>query len=555
MNMKYTFSANIGHDHFLGIKIECKNINANETFLQLPAWRPGRYELANFAKNVRDLVVLDSNGNQLTTKKVSKDKWHVNTENINAIVVKYTYYAAELNAGSTYSDENQMYVNPVNCCMYVVGKETEEIKVQLILPNDYDVATGLTNVKKHVYSCSSFDELADSPFIASKSLQKFSYSVGETQFHCWFQGIVKVDEEKLLNDFKKFSAYQIQKMGSIPVDEYHFLFQISTDKAYHGVEHLNSTVILLGPSFSVFKDRYVDLLGVSSHELFHSWNIKAIRPVEMFPYDFTKENYSELGFVAEGVTTYIGDRALYEAGVFDLNQYKIEVINYLKRHYHSDGRLHYDVASSSFDTWLDGYEKGIPGRKVSIYTEGMLIAYICDMRIRENTNGSKDIYDVMKKLYDETGLKSGYSEEMYKGALEEIGGCSFDDVFEDLVHGVNDFKPYLDIAFKYDQLKMELKDSFILSENYGLKGKETENGFEVIDVLEHSAAHLSGVVEGDKILVVNGIFVKDNFNQWLDYFKEEEVSLEVLRNSKTKNIRLTQPTNAKYFEIELIDIR
>ena len=546
----YTFSSIRPHDHLLSIVIEFVS-DEPVVELQLPAWRPGRYELGNFAKNVRDLKVT-VDGNEVQTEKTVKDRWTFQNQG-SKIKVSYTYFADELNAGSTYLDEHQMYVNPVNCCMYIVGKENEECKIQLLLPNDYEVATALTLLKKHAYSTSSFDKLVDSPFIASNSLQHIDYEVDDVKFHCWFQGEVKIDKTKLLSDFKQFSAYQIYKMGNLPVNEYHFLFQITPYKSYHGVEHLDSTVILFGPSYNVFGKNYVDLLGVSSHELFHSWNIKAIRPKEMYPYDFTKENYSRLGYVAEGVTTYIGDRALYESGVFGLEQYKKEVIAYLKRHYHNAGRWHYDVASSSFDTWLDGYVKGVPGRKVSIYTEGMLIAYICDMRIRSSTKGAKSLWDVMQKMYSLT-KSEGYSEKRYKSVLEEVGECDFSDVFDQLVHGVNDFTPFLNTAFEYDKLKLEFKDSTISYENYGIKGEETDGGFKIADVLEHSSADLSGLVEGDVIVSINSVIPSKDFKDWLAYFSSDKIELLLNRKSMLKKINLIPPTTTKYFDFELKDL-
>ena len=138
---------------------------------------------------------------------------------------------------------------------------------------------------------------------------------------------------------------------------------------------------MLGPSYVVFDAVYPDLLGVSSHELYHTWNVKAIRPIELFPYDFTKENYSELGYLCEGVTTYMGDLFLFKSNVFSEEEYFNELNQQLQKHFDNPGRFNYSVAASSFDTWLDGYVPGVPNRKVSIYTEGCLIALVCDLMI------------------------------------------------------------------------------------------------------------------------------------------------------------------------------
>ena len=149
----------------------------------------------------------------------------------------------------------------------------------------------------------------------------------------------------------------------------------------------------------IFKNLYNELLGISSHELYHVWNVKNIRPKTMSPYDFSKENYTHMGYVTEGVTTYMGDRILYESGVFSLEQYFLELEKLFQGHFHNDGRNHYPVSESSWDTWLDGYTGGIPGRKVSIYVEGALIALICDAKIRKETNHKSSLHDVLRSLY------------------------------------------------------------------------------------------------------------------------------------------------------------
>jgi predicted metalloprotease with PDZ domain len=358
--------------HYLQIEISYHPTQVIET-IQLPSWRPGRYELGNFAKNVRNFKVTNQDRQELIYQKITKDRWEVNTSQSESIIISYEYYAIDLNAGSTYFSIDQLYINPVNCLMYVDGRENESCSLELLIPDNFTIACSLP-IHGNILNASNFDELADSPLICSPTLQHRNYAVDETIFHLWFQGEVKVDWEKLIPEFTSFTEKQIEKFGQFPVEEYHFLFQIVPFRAYHGVEHCRSTVILLGPSHAVFNDFYSDLLGVSSHELYHTWNVKAIRPIEMFPYNFAKENYSELGYLCEGVTTYMGDLMLFKSNVIGLADYMKELNVQIQKHVENFGRYNYSVAHSSFDTWLDGYVPGTPSRKVSIYTEGCLIA-------------------------------------------------------------------------------------------------------------------------------------------------------------------------------------
>ncbi|MDG2227879.1 MAG: hypothetical protein P8L20_09135 [Flavobacteriales bacterium] len=544
--MKYTLSAKNPANHFISIQVECSLSNQDKLTIQLPAWRPGRYELANFAKNIKDFVIYDQNGNRLFAPKLNKDSWEVECKGAASITIEYDYYASELNAGSTWMDENQLYVNPVNCCVFVLGKENEPCEIQLEIPNDYKVASSMKPLKNNLFMVADYQELADTPFIASNSLQHNSYESKGITFHVWFQGECKPNWNKLITDFQKFTDYQIEVFNGFPVKEYHFMNQITSYRSYHGVEHQKSTVIQLGPSHKVFGASYLDFLGVSSHELYHTWNIKTIRPKEMLPYDFTKENYSYLGYIAEGVTSYMGDRVLYESGVFEESQYFKEFETYLTRHFHNDGRKHMSVADSSWDTWLDGYVQGIPGRKTSIYTEGALIAYICDMRIRKATNKQASLHEVMQQMYNLCSEGEGYTEADYRNILERISGESFEDIFTKLIYGIEDFTPFIIEALKYEGWIFEAKPSNREYENFGLKGTWKNGSFEISHVLECSTAEKSGILVSDCIHSINGIRINNDFSEWLSYFQEDSISLSLEREKRLKKIDL-KPNNGKGF--------
>src|SRR5690554_3271411 len=365
--MKFTFDIKSPQQQYIQITAEIK-ATGSETKIYFPAWRPGRYELGDFAKNVNHFQIFNGDGSPLDFQKKNKNTWIVQTEGCSVITVKYSYYATDLNAGSTYLDETQLYVNPVNCCLFTDESFNDPITVKLNIPKSWEVAHPL-KVENNVFTAANYDELADSPFICSAGLQKATYEVQGTTFYIWFNGIVKPDWKRIVDDFKAFTETQIKSFSKFPTDEYHFLIQVLPFQNYHGVEHSKSTVITLGPSYAVFEELYTELLGVSSHELYHTWNVKSIRPSEMVPYNFKEENYSELGYIAEGITTYMGDLILYKSGVLTIEQYLVEMSNQIQRHMDNFGRFNYSVAQSSFDTWLDGYVPGAPRRKVSIYTE------------------------------------------------------------------------------------------------------------------------------------------------------------------------------------------
>jgi predicted metalloprotease with PDZ domain len=547
----YHLSLDRANQQYLNVKIEF-NTPDDAFVFNLPSWRPGRYELGNFAKNVKALKVYNDKNTSLLVSKRTKDSWEVNTKETNKIRIEYSYYASELNAGSTFVSSEQLYVNPVNCFLFSEESFKDEISVHLDIPESWEIACALPR-KDRVLTAKNFDELADSPFICSAFLQHKSYESGNCIFHIWFNGEVKPEWERLLKDFKAFSDKQIEKFIEFPVKEYHFLIHVLPFKAYHGVEHTTSTVITIGPSTELFQGYYKELLGVSSHELYHTWNVKTIRPIEMQPYDFTKENYSRLGYLCEGVTTYMGDLFLLKSGVFNINQYLDELKVQLQKHFDNPGRFNYSVAASSFDTWLDGYTPGAPGRKVSIYTEGCLLAFVKDIMLIQATSGKYGMDEVMKRLYFDFALKGvGVSELDYKEQLELVSGLSFDDFFENFINGTRPYESILAEAFETIGIEFIHRPSkSYASSKLGFKFIPNGSNMSVSAIYAGSPADLGGMMIGDEILAINGYICNMEIDKWLNYFDSDQKLLTIARAGKLVSLELPEVNRFFYAEYDL----
>jgi len=532
----FTFSIENPSQQYIHISVQF-DVSEEVTFVQLPSWRPGRYELGNFAKNVRNFEVFDEKNQRLSFQKANKDCWAVETKEINRITINYNFFANTINAGSSYLDVRQLYVNPVNCCVYTNEIFNLPVTVKLNVPEHWEVATSMEKVKDG-FQVANIEELLDSPFIASEQLQHRDYTSNGVLFHVWFNGEVKPNWDRLLTDFQKFTDAQIKKFTEFPVKEYHFINLILPYKAYHGVEHQKSTVISLGPSYDVFGELYKELLGVSSHELYHTWNVKAIRPIEMYPYNFTKENYSKLGYLCEGVTTYLGDLFLFKSGVFNEKQYFEEFTVQLQKHFDNFGRFNYSVAESSFDTWLDGYEIGAPNRKVSIYTEGCLLAFVTDVEIRRANDDKFGIDEVMKYLYFNYALEGkGVSEADYQAAIENIAGCSFQWLFDDYINGKRPFESIITNALEHLGFELDHEPSKSYTQGrLGLKTIPSGKDFVVHQMFPGSPAEIGGLMQGDRITAVNGFACDGELDKWLAYFDDDVKTVTVNRASAVLEI-------------------
>ena len=549
--MNYHLSYSHPADHYLDIHAELDGLDQDHTELQFPAWRPGRYELANFAKNVRKFRVYDQNGKQLIHRKISKDKWEVETKGITSIVIEYSYFANELNAGSTYLDDQQLYVNPVNCFIYHPDKLLDPCSVSLDVPKNYQVASSLVFDDTFSANAKTYHELVDSPFIASATLQHNMFTCEGVEFHLWFKGECKIDWDKVLRDFKGYTVKQIEAFGSFPVQTYHYLFQITAYKSYHGVEHQASTVIALGPAYDLMTDIYDDFLGVSSHELYHTWNVKAVRAREMTPYDYSRENYSRLGYVAEGVTTYLGDVFLLKGKAFTIDQYLKEITSRVQAHFNNPGRFNLSVADSSYDTWLDGYTAGAPGRKVSIYTEGCLLAFILDIKIMKNSSNKMSIHDMMQLLVDRYADK-GYTDVDYKSVAEEVSGEDLSAYFDEYVYGTRTLEGLLAESFDHIGLYIsKTENESYAARVHGFK----HNGETISTIADGSPAQMVGLSSGDRIVAINKMVVHKDVDKWLTYFKEDDQTLTVEREGRLIELSMPQldQTFFRNYRIKQID--
>lgn len=539
--MNYTISSPLPNSRFIRIEVFADNPAKDTLEIQLPAWRPGRYELGNFAKNVRDFRAYDEQGRELKTDKITKDLWTIAAKGVSRVAVRYEYYANELNAGSTFTDDTQLYVNPVNCLVYIPGRIHEECRVTLDIPQHWKIACALKQ-DRNTLIARDFDHLADSPFIASPSLKHNFFVLDGVEFHLWFQGKAKPEWPKIISDFFIFISEQMVIFKTFPAEEFHFLFQILPTRFYHGVEHTESTVCALGPGYKLMdKELYNDFLGVSCHELFHAWNIKAIRPAEMHPYDFTKENYSRLGYVAEGVTTYYGDYLLFRSGVWKEEEFWPTFEERLDKHFESHARHFQSVSEASFDSWLDGYVPGAPHRKTSIYHEGCLLAFVTDMFIRRNTGHQKSLDSVMHRLWTEFASKGkGYTEADYKRLVEEESGADFNYYWNNFFYKANSYEAIISEALDVIGCTLERVPARRHHERlYGFKVNEPAGITKVSEIYYGSPAEVAGLAVGDEVLAVNGMQVRADMSEWVNFFGGTETELVVASGGRVKNIRLS----------------
>lgn len=536
--------------HIIDIEVLIDNIEEDFILFNLPAWRPGRYELANYAKNILVFKAYTLDDQLLNSYKISKDIWKVEMKNKKALKVNYKYYAFTMDAGNSWLDDVQLYINPINCFVYNQDRLKEKCTLLLNIPAYYKIGTGLKEIGISKFVAKDYYELADCPIIASPTLKRLEYSVGDVEFNIWIQGRDYFETEKVIQDFLMMSKCQIEMMGEFPEKEYHFLFQLLPYSFRHGVEHRNSTVITIGPDYQVKDKLYNDFLGIASHELFHAWNVLKIRPKELMPYDFSKEIYFKTGYVAEGITTYYGDLLLVRSKLYLPDQYFIEFTDLLQRHFDNTGNYNLSLADSSFDLWLDGYVPGVPGRKVSIYVKGAVVAFILDIEIRKQTQNKYSLDDIMRNLWEKFGKPGkGYSEDDLAKIIKRKTGIELKKLIEKCVYDSTDLKEEVDSAFAYLGLQLTTSYRPDLECMAGVKTLNIGGKFLVDQIHPNSPAILL-LSKNDEILSVDDCKYEGGIIE-----TKNQLSITINRGGRILTEKISLKKNKLYFGKSVVSLK
>jgi predicted metalloprotease with PDZ domain len=497
----YTISCPNPAAQFLRIELNFSCQGGKPVRIQLPAWRAGRYQLANYAQNLRGLSAQNQEGKPLPIRKITKDCWVLEVEKTTQVQLSYDYWAGKMDAGSAWVDDVQVYVNLVNCCFEILGRSEEAFEVKLDLPNYPKQLLTLKQTGTSTWMAENYQVLADATVLAAKKVGQETYAIGNTRFQAWFHGEIHFDRTRFIDQLQAFSSRMIADFGSFPEEEYHFIFQLLPYPHYHGVEHRRGTVITFGPASSLAEEEAMEeLVGISCHELYHAWNVCRIRPKEFLPYDFSKETYTQAGLVLEGVTTYFGDLYLLKSGVYDLPTYLRHFEKILHRESNHFGWKNASIEESSLDLWLDGYVAGIPDRKVNIYSRGALLSLCLDVILLQE---GSSLAHVMKGMWENFGLPfKGYKvqdfEKLVAGSVtnpEKI--TRFFDAF---VRGKEDLFPVLEDYF--NALGIEIQKT--LSENTLLHQVGIQlNGQQVIQQIHPESKVYQHLMVHDQLLSLN----------------------------------------------------
>jgi len=458
--IQYNISCPNPASQFFQIELRFPCLASEKIQLQLPAWRAGRYQIANYSQNLRGFTASNSKGEPIPFTKTTKDRWELIAPKDNTIHISYEYWAGKMDAGSAWVDDQQVYFNLVNCCFELLGRTEEAIEVQLDLEDYPHRAVTLSHTEACTWMAENYQILADATILAAKNLYRETYMVESTQFHAWFHGEIHFDSTNFIRQLQAFTSRMMEDFGGFPEPEYQFIFQLLPYPHYHGVEHRRGTVITFGPATSLSETEAMEeLLGISCHELYHAWNVCRIRPKELLPYDFSQETYTKAGLVLEGVTTYFGDLYLLKSGVYDVPTYLRHLEKIVQREAAHFGWKNASIEESSIDLWLDGYVLGVPDRKVNIYSHGALICLCLDVLLLKE---GSSLAQVMNGMWGNFGLPfRGYElQDFEKGIAERFAEPEkISQFFDAFVRGRENLFPVLENCLQELGIFIRLDDT------------------------------------------------------------------------------------------------
>ncbi len=506
----------------------------------IPAWRPGRYLLQNYARNIQEFTATDGAGKALAWDKTDKNTWRVATKNAAKVEIRYKVYANILDAGSTLSNEDELYWNGTNVFMSVAGGKDLPAKLKVNVPDEWKIAIGLPKgTEPKTFTAPDYDTLADAPAICSPTLTIATFEAGGVPHHLVFQGPVEYSLEKLTENVKKIVAAQIAMFGGAPYPDYWFLFHSIPGGRYHGVEHLNSTSITFPASTFATPESVNRFYALCSHEFFHVWNVKRIRPKVLGPFDYSREVYTRNLWIAEGWTSYYDDLFCKRAGVIDIPTYLKAVGDNIKTMQTTPGRKIMSVAQASFDEWLTPDDAR--NVETDFYNKGGLLALMLDMEVRRRTNNLKSLDDVMRYLYDTYARKGvGYPEDGPQKALEAVAGGSFEGFFSKYVSGLEEL-PYNDyLRFAGVEL-VETKSPAAPEASLGVTVSGDDKQTTITNVVPGEAGFAGGLDKNDILLAINRDQVTPtNLSALLKKYKPgDTVMVHVFRRGKLKDMSVT----------------
>ncbi|HEX8189211.1 MAG TPA: PDZ domain-containing protein [Pyrinomonadaceae bacterium] len=509
----YTVSMPRPHTHLFEVEARLRYGAAAPAALDLlmPVWTPGSYLVREYERHVQEFGARDAGGRALDWAKTNKNTWRVQTGGAREVRVRYAVYANELSVRTSDLNDRHAFWNNASLLMYPDGLLGAPSTLKVEPFGDWKIATSLPAAPgaPNTFRAEDFDELYDSPFLVS-DFRTLSFEVRGVPHRFVIDGEGNYDPERLRRDAQRIVEAQAEMMREMPHRDYTFFLLLGPARG-GGLEHRNGAAIIqrrfgFGAQ-SELLNFYSDLI---SHEYFHLWNVKRIRPDALGPFDYTGENYTRLLWVAEGLTDYYADRFLHRAGLLSDRQYLQKVADAVQKLQQTPGRLLQSLEESSFDAWVKQYrpDENTVNTAISYYDKGAVVGLLLDLEIRRRSDGARSLDDVMRALYTDYFKRNrNYTPEDFRREAERAAGAGLEDFFRRYVRGREELDYNASLAWA--GLRLETASDAAgrpapAVADLGAALEEKDGRLTVKNVPAGTAAYDQGLSAADQIVAVDG---------------------------------------------------
>lgn len=565
--------------HFFKVSMTIEK-TLNNQVISLPNWLPGSYLVRDFSKHIIDLKA-SSNKKSIQIQQNNKHQFELLIEADKKVEIEYLVYAWDRSVRKAHLDQTHGFFNGSSVFFEVIGQSEKPCKVDIILPNEepycsWSVATGMPRqegqaFKSGSFLCDNYDALIDYP-VEMGMLDIFTFDACNTPHYLVLSGRNFADGDRICQDLKKICEAEINLFGGkAPFDEYLFLTTV-VEQGYGGLEHRNSTALICSrdslpnKNQTDINDDYLSFLGLCSHEYFHNWNIKRIKPSVFVPYNLDKESYTTQLWAYEGITSYYDEWLLHRCGLIDAQRYLDVLSKTMTRVLRGDGRLIQSLKDSSFNAWNKFYQQDESAQDtiVSYYTKGAMFALLLDLTMRKVTNHEKNIDDLMTHLWTEFGQKNkGTEEDSHQVIAEQLTGTELSSTFSYLERC--DDLPLSHILEEFG-IKMSLRAAVSTSDqggctkrqpmlDLGMRLKHQASGTKIMSVKRHGLACQAGLSAGDTLLAFDDFKVTKDFSNLLANYKENQtVTVHWFRENQMMQSTITlHPPEKNTVELTIVD--
>lgn len=544
--IRYRLTMPEPHTHLFGVEMRVEGVGG-PLELVMPTWTPGSYLIREFGRNVLSFRPEDGAGAPLGWTKVDKHTWRVDPPADGTVRVRYQLYAHELSVRTSHLDASHGYVNGASAFLYAAGREREPVVLEVEAPEGWRITTGLPKTDRpEVFRAVDYDELVDCPLeIGTHELAVWEQEGRTHRFAVWGRGNLQLD--RLVADTRKVVSAAKELFGELPYDEFTFIVHLVPGQ-YGGLEHRNSTSIMLdrwGFRGTLEYERAVVLVA---HEFFHVWNGKRIRPARLGPFDYTRENYTRSLWIVEGLTTYYTDVLLRRAGILSPQRFLERVGTSIAQMESAPGRLRQTLEEASFDAWIKYYrqDENSPNATISYYHKGAMVSLLLDLRIREITGNARSLDDVLRILWERYGKRDvGLPEDGIREIVAEVCGDPLDEIFETYLRTTEE----LDFDAPLSAAGLERTEPGPVPPIPGMDGpplvlglrfKEKAGRTLVANVLAGTPAYHAGVNAGDEVIALDGLrtSARDIPTRIMEREEGDVVELTVFRRDELMTFRV-----------------